>query len=296
MAITLIKENLRNPMTNTWIPLREIEGDDDGNVTAIKQLGIDEYPLNYVTPEPGVMVPSDGTEVPVIPYPIGYKKGEVTPIKTTYIFQDGSDVSLASPLALFNGTFVQETPATALKNLKIDATQTKDASVIGISSGGTGSASKAGAANSLAVESLIGGTAIAENDDLNDYNTVGNYYSSGSTRTATLSNIPDGLVDGFQLKVKYVYGNYVSGTNYLTQELISNNGRHYSRGKATSDGWGAWAKTYTTREIVAVEDGGTGASTAKGALNNLGITWGEKAAPSTGTPNTIYIQLLPAEE
>ena len=172
---TLIKEQLRNPVDNSWIPLREIEGDAQGKVIAIKQLDIDEHPLNYVTPEPGVMVPSDGTEIPVIPYPVGYKEGEITPIKTTYIFQDGGDVSLASPLALSNGTFIQETPATALKNLKIDATQTKDASVISISSGGTG------------------------------------------------------------------------------------------------------------------------ASTAKGALNNLGITWGEKAAPLKGTPNNIYIQLLSAE-
>lgn len=199
-------------------------------------------------------------------------------IDVLYLNEDGKPLNIAGPLAIENGKLVTSSEATP------------------ITSGGTGSTSKADAANSLAVESLIGGTAIAENDDLNDYNTVGNYYSSGATRTATLSNIPDGLADGFQLKVKYVYGNYISGTNYLTQELISNNGRHYSRGKAPSDSWGAWAKTYTTREIVAVEDGGTGASTAKGALNNLGITWGEKAAPSTGTPNTIYIQLLPAEE
>lgn len=198
-------------------------------------------------------------------------------IDVLYLNEDGKPLNIAGPLAIENGKLVTSSEATS------------------ITSGGTGSTSKADAANSLAIESLMGGTAIAENDDLNDYNTVGNYYSSGSTRTATLSNIPEDLTDGFQLKVKYVYGNYVSGTGYLTQELISNNGRHYSRGKTTSDGWGAWAKTYTTREIVAVADGGTGASTTKGALNNLGITWGTAAPDPTGTANTIYIQLIEAK-
>lgn len=41
-----------------------------------------------------------------------------------------------------------------------------------------------------------------------------------------------------------------------------------------------------------VSQGGTGATTAYAALQALGITLGTTAAPSTGTANTIYIQLL----
>lgn len=56
------------------------------------------------------------------------------------------------------------------------------------------------------------------------------------------------------------------------------------------------AHTHAATDIVSgavpVLYGGTGATTAIGALNNLGITLGTSAAPSTGTPNTIYIQLL----
>ena len=41
-----------------------------------------------------------------------------------------------------------------------------------------------------------------------------------------------------------------------------------------------------------IANGGTGATSAYAALQSLGISLGSAAAPSTGTPNTIYIQLL----
>lgn len=43
---------------------------------------------------------------------------------------------------------------------------------------------------------------------------------------------------------------------------------------------------------IPISKGGTGATTAYAALQSLGITIGTSAAPSTGAPNTIYIQLL----
>ena len=57
-------------------------------------------------------------------------------------------------------------------------------------------------------------------------------------------------------------------------------------------------KDYTggVYKFIDIESGGTGASTTVQALHNLGITWGEDPAPETGTPGSIYIQLLSAEE
>ena len=59
------------------------------------------------------------------------------------------------------------------------------------------------------------------------------------------------------------------------------------------------AHTHDASDIIsgalAIERGGTGATTAYAALQALGVTIGEEEAPATGTPNPLYIQMLPAE-
>lgn len=63
----------------------------------------------------------------------------------------------------------------------------------------------------------------------------------------------------------------------------------------TNLGAAAASHTHAVADITGtlpVSKGGTGATTAYAALQALGITMGTGAAPSTGTANTIYIQLL----
>lgn len=63
----------------------------------------------------------------------------------------------------------------------------------------------------------------------------------------------------------------------------------------TNLGAAAASHTHTMSEVsgtLPVSQGGTGATTAYAALQALGIKMGTSAAPSTGTANTIYIQLL----
>lgn len=63
----------------------------------------------------------------------------------------------------------------------------------------------------------------------------------------------------------------------------------------TNLGAAAASHTHTMSEVsgtLPVSQGGTGATSAYAALQALGIKMGTSAAPSTGTANTIYIQLL----
>lgn len=296
MAITLIKENLRNPMTNTWIPLREIEGDDDGNVTAIKQLGIDEYPLSYVTPEPGIMVPSDGTEVPTIPYPVGYKEGEVTPLKTTYIFKDGIDVNLASPLALSNGTFVQETPSTALENLNISSTQ-------------SGAIKWDGDTSLISDSILYKDTSFYRVSDIPTFVTgKENFEYCRFTLTAidggfeTTFDISPFSMDERETDFYVFTGIYTGEPNAQSIPVCMIIFNQISPNFAPGIYFRKDSAEYLSKlgyygpSVIGVESGGTGASTAAQALHNLGITWGTSPADEKGTPGSIYIQLLPVEE
>lgn len=294
---TLIKEQMRNPINNSWIPLREIEGDADGNVTAIKQLDIDKHPLNYVIPEPGVAVPDKvDVEIPVVPYPIGYKEGEVTPIKTTYIFQDGTDVNLASPLALSNGTFVQETPSTALQNLNISSTQ-------------SGVIKWDGDTSLISDRILYEGTLFYRVGDVPNFVTgKENFEYCHFCLTAidggfeTTFDISPFSIDERETDFYVFTGIYTGEPNAQSIPVCMIIFNQISLNFAPGVYFKKDSAEYLSKlgyygpSVISVSSGGTGADNAVEALHNLGITWGEEVAPETGPANTIYIQLLSAEE
>lgn len=94
------------------------------------------------------------------------------------------------------------------------------------------------------INTLTGGVIFAEGDDLNDYLTVGNYYSGTSTLSASLVNAPY-TGGSFCLKVMCPYGTNISGNNVVIQEVITTLGRRYIRRSGDSGAtWSTWRRVY----------------------------------------------------
>lgn len=94
---------------------------------------------------------------------------------------------------------------------------------------------------------------------------------SNSSVTTTVDFVQNWIKAGYPLRVTYTKA--ASGNAWVTDMVVPN----------LSEGG-----FYGT---LPVSGGGTGATTIKDALNNLGITWGTDTAPSKGTANSIYIQI-----
>lgn len=114
--------------------------------------------------------------------------------------------------------------------------------ILPVSKGGTGGNAPIYAANNLMVKSLAGGTAINENDDLNSYVTVGNYYCNLSATSKTLSNCP--VDSAFVMTVGRANGTI----SYLYQEIthFSTGVKYYRYYTTTSEEWSDWRVTYNT--------------------------------------------------
>lgn len=96
-----------------------------------------------------------------------------------------------------------------------------------------------GAGNAIC--SLNGGFALPEGADLNDYVTVGNYYSNNSTLSESLKNTPY-TGGSLSLKVICPYGTNLSGVDVIVQEMTVSNGRQYWR--RTGDRGATWTNWY----------------------------------------------------
>lgn len=111
---------------------------------------------------------------------------------------------------------------------------------------------------------------IPQNSDLNTYLTPGTYACSVSSIVPTVLNKPQDVKNSFRLTVSYIIG----PSYYVTQkleELISNN--TWVRTASGTD-FNEWTLLYPTSASTVpnplpVDQGGTGAQTAQGALANL---------------------------
>lgn len=85
------------------------------------------------------------------------------------------------------------------------------------------------------------GTLIPNNADLDNYKTVGVYYSPDAAVTNTLKHSPIGG-KGFKMTVEQLYG--MTG-GHLAQRIITWNHAVYYR-QFSNDAWGEWVKSYDT--------------------------------------------------
>ena len=290
---TLIREQLRNPVDNTWIPLREVEGDAQGKVTAIKQLQVGGTVVNFPSPNGSL-------------YPVGYSNGEIVPIDTTYIYQKGEVQTTHSPLTLKNGQLETEAPLIALENLELDVKSNSINTVFtwdGMEDGEEGVTFCKVAEETFSFENFVGGTLekTLSNGTVETYDIVSNHiYKYNDKNFVVLLEDADGLglgnsiaIDSLILATKGVAAIY----NNSNSDELDGPGLYFFRSTMANALYYISKLTLRTkRSVVNISSGGTGASTSVEALHNLGITWGEEIAPSNGTPGSIYIQLLPAEE
>lgn len=110
---------------------------------------------------------------------------------------------------------------------------------------------------------------IPEGADLNTYQKPGNYSVRYTSTVPTVVNKPNDVSTAFNLYVVPI----LTTSGHVAQYLVEYGGgstyyRHYS-----SEGWSSWNLLYPTSSTVPnplpVDQGGTGAQTAQGALANL---------------------------
>lgn len=92
-------------------------------------------------------------------------------------------------------------------------------------------------------------TEIPSGADLNTYQDAGNFGCSVVSNVATIANKPSGLTDPFMLFVHAI-------GESVFQEVVDSSGSRWCRA-----GISEWEQTYDSRQIVPVENGGTGVTT-----------------------------------
>lgn len=146
-----------------------------------------------------------------------------------------------------------------------------------VAKGGTGATTANDAAKNLSVPTLLGGTEIPANSDLNTYKNVGSYYCASYANVLTIANVP--VESAFTMKVFYANGT----SGYIAQEVIDyiTGACYYRLYIGYQDSWQSWHSTFTTAKkvpangglsgAVPIVNGGTGANTSVGAANSLGV-------------------------
>ena len=163
----------------------------------------------------------------------------------------------------------------------------ESAAVTPVDKGGTGATTKTEATNNLAAASLIGGTLIPNNADLNNYRTVGNYYCPANASVQTLANKPSN--NAFRMTVSIgvgASGNTTTNESYIRQDLYTYQGETFCRVYADKV-WGSWLRSYDSNDTIPVANGGTGQTRLTG---NPGLI--HSMFDNTITSGTLYFPVF----
>ena len=102
---------------------------------------------------------------------------------------------------------------------------------------------------------MVSGTSLAADTDLNTVIDIGNYRCTAPATVATLKNCP--TTQTFKLYVSNTA--LFTGGTYKTQELYDLDGDKYERHTASNgETWTAWEKTFNSRDVIGLANGGTG--------------------------------------
>lgn len=270
MATNLITEQMRNPQDNSWIPLRQIVQNDDGSIDVL------------------------------------------------YLDDDGNPLNVAGPLAIENGKITTATDITTTRfNLGAASmiTTVLPAGYDRLKGNFNGD----GLINTQDIEDL-NAYHVNPSTELDEVDLwAGEVYADGkidSRDPLFLAQYVDGIRDSFVIAgycTNWTWDDTVGLYCYDIQ--IADITTEYSSvviplfekidilvsSKCIDGAVRIYATEYPTIEIPCsvfyIPDSSNKSFVDNHihSLNSLGITWGEDPAPSTGTANTIYIQLIEAE-
>lgn len=187
-------------------------------------------------------------------------------------FTDGSSVGAIEMYSTGQLTILVDKDGERLNSLKFRTDGKVELfNPLPITSGGTGANSQLNAANNLLVSSLARGVSIPANADLNNYKTPGNYVCETNATATTIVNAPTPAA--FKMYVYDILGSASGDSGYIGQEaIIYKSGRRLYRLYDTyQNTWTDWSYTVIGSDTIAIAHGGTGATTAAGALASLGI-------------------------
>lgn len=154
-----------------------------------------------------------------------------------------------------------------------DFTLSKITGTLPIANGGTGATTRSDAYKNLSFEVHTCTTLSQDNTyytDADSLTEAGNYYlqrpSGGTAPVISVSENPVNgwlmVIPGSGTQVKQLFYRFGSATTHY----------HIFVRTKLNTGWSAWERLFTTKDIIPIANGGTGAAIASAALENLGIS------------------------